>query len=137
LSSPISRRIVPWLSRVSNAKRQAHAEPRGANQASGIEPLLLWDERLTGFGLAAYASGTKRYIIQFRVKGSRRSRRMVIGSAARLDLEVAASAKGVLGHVDLGRDPLAEQLSQRSGHWPTPTSREASKIRTAEAGAHS
>jgi hypothetical protein len=56
---------------------------------SGAEPLFMWDERLTGFGLAVYASGTKRYIIQFRVKGSRRSRRMVIGSAARLDLEVA------------------------------------------------
>jgi len=41
---------------------------------SGAEPLFMWDERLTGFGLAVYASGTKRYIIQFRVKGSRRSR---------------------------------------------------------------
>jgi hypothetical protein len=38
---------------------------------SDVEPLLLWDERLTGFGVAVYASGTKRYIIQFRVKGSR------------------------------------------------------------------
>src|SRR4051812_48224130 len=101
---------------------------------SGTEPLLLWDERLTGFGLAAYASGTKRYIIQFRVKGSRRSRRMVIGSAARLDLEVARKrAKELLGRVDLGGDPLAEQLRVSTFRALADSyfAREASKIRTA------
>jgi integrase len=101
---------------------------------SGIEPLLLWDERLTGFGIAVYESGTKRYIIQFRVKGSRRSRRMVIGSAARLDLEVARKrAKELLGHVDLGRDPLAEQLRVSTFRALADTyfAREGSKIRTA------
>ena len=102
---------------------------------SGAEPLLLWDERLTGFGLAVYASGTRRYIIQFRVKGSRRSRRMVIGSAARLDLEVARKrAKELLGHVDLGRDPLAEQLriSTFRALADSYFAREASKLRTAD-----
>jgi integrase len=102
---------------------------------SGAEPLLLWDERLTGFGLAVYASGTKRYLIQFRVKGSRRSRRMVIGSAARLDLEVARKrAKELLGQVDLGRDPLAEQLRVSTFRALADSyfAREASKIRTAD-----
>ena len=102
---------------------------------SGVEALLLWDERLTGFGVAVYASGTKRYIIQFRVKGSRRSRRMVIGSAARLDLEVARKrAKELLGHVDLGRDPLSEQLRVSTFRALVDTyfAREASKIRTAD-----
>jgi integrase len=101
---------------------------------SGVEALLLWDERLTGFGVAVYASGTKRFIIQFRVKGSRRSRRMVIGSAARLDLEVARKrAKELLGHVDLGRDPLAEQLRVSTFRALAETyfAREGSKIRTA------
>src|SRR4051812_39867951 len=104
------------------------------SKQSGVEPLLLWDERLTGFGLAVYASGTKRYIIQFRVKGSRRSRRMVIGSAARLDLEVARKrAKELLGYVDLGRDPLSEQLrvSTFRALADNCLTREASKIRTA------
>lgn len=92
-----------------NAKLTQNVVDRAKH--AGTEPLFLWDERLTGFGLAVYGSGTKRYIIQFRVKGSRRSRRMVIGSAARLDLEVARKrAKELLGHVDLGRDPLGEQL---------------------------
>jgi integrase len=92
-----------------NAKLTQNVVDRAKH--AGTEPLFLWDERLTGFGLAVYESGTKRYIIQFRVKGSRRSRRMVIGSAARLDLEVARKrAKELLGHVDLGRDPLGEQL---------------------------
>jgi integrase len=102
---------------------------------SDVEPLLLWDERLTGFGLAVYASGTKRYIIQSRVKGSRRSRRMVIGSAARLDLDVARKrAKELLGHVDLGRDPLSEQLRVSTFRALVDTyfAREASKIRTAD-----
>jgi Arm DNA-binding domain/Phage integrase central domain len=102
---------------------------------SGAEPLFMWDERLTGFGLAVYASGTKRYIIQFRVKGSRRSRRMVIGSAARLDLEVARKrAKELLGHVDLGRDPLSEQLRVSTFRALTDNyfAREGSKIRTAK-----
>src|SRR6476660_9668245 len=102
---------------------------------SGSEPLVMWDERLTGFGLAVYASGTKRYIIQFRVKGSRRSRRMVIGSAARLDLEIARKrARELLGHVDLGRDPLAEQMRVSTFRALADTyfAREASKIRTAD-----
>src|SRR4051794_17555172 len=105
------------------------------SKQSGVEPLLLWDERLTGFGLAAYASGTKRYIIQFRVKGSRRSRRMVIGSAARLDLEVARKrAKELLGHVDLGRDPLAEQLRVSTFRALTDSyfAREGTKLRSSD-----
>jgi hypothetical protein len=102
---------APFIKEGAMPNAKLTQNPVERTKHSGSEPLFLWDERLTGFGVAVYASGPKRYIIQFRVKGSRRSRRMVIGSAARLDLEAARKrAKELLGHVDLGRDPLSEQL---------------------------
>jgi integrase len=100
---------------------------------SGLQPAFLWDHTLPGFGLAVYGSGTKRFIIQYRAQGSRRSHRMVIGSAARLNLDVARKrARELLGKVDLGGDPLGEQRRQSTFRQLADAYfiREASKLRT-------
>ena len=96
-----------------------------------------WDERLTGFALAVYPSGKAMFLIQYRVKGSRRSRRMTVGHAQRLDLDVARKrARELLAHVDLGRDPLAEQrrasISTFRALAENYLTREAVKLRTAD-----
>lgn len=77
------------------------------------------------------------FLIQYRVKGSRRSRRMTVGHAQRLDLDVARKrARELLAHVDLGRDPLAEQrrasISTFRALAENYLTREAAKLRTAD-----
>jgi integrase len=95
-----------------------------------------WDERLIGFALAVYPSGKKMFLIQYRVKSSRRSRRMTIGHAQRLDLDVARKrGRELLAHVDLGRDPLTEQrrasVSTFRALAENYLTREGQKLRTA------
>jgi len=95
-----------------------------------------WDERLIGFALAVYPSGKKMFLIQYRVKSSRKSRRMTIGHAQRLDLDVARKrGRELLAHVDLGRDPLTEQrrasVSTFRALAENYLTREGQKLRTA------
>ena len=95
-------------------------------------PLYLWDTMLTGLCLVVQPSGVKKYAIQYRLPGSRRSKRKTIGNAQRLDVAVArARAKELLAAVDLGKDPLKSALTFRSLS-DAYFRREASKIRTAD-----
>jgi hypothetical protein len=48
---------------------------------SGKDRAFLWDDSLSGFGVAAFPSGKKVYVIQYFLNG--RSRRMALGEHGR------------------------------------------------------
>jgi integrase len=74
---------------------------------------LLWDDAIAGFGVAAFASGRKVYLAQYRQAG--RSRRVHIGEHGRLTPEEARTeAKKLLGAVAAGVDPIATRRKERS-----------------------
>jgi integrase len=79
---------------------------------AGHDRDFLWDDALAGFGVAAFPSGKKVYVAQFRKDG--RSRRVAIGEHGRLTPDEARSqAKTILGAVETGADPIAERRAAR------------------------
>jgi integrase len=67
---------------------------------------------VSGFGVAAFPSGKKVYVAQYRHGG--RSRRAAIGEHGRLTPDEARSeAKQLLGIVEAGSDPIAERRAAR------------------------
>lgn len=80
--------------------------------AADRDRVFLWDDALAGFGVAAFPSGKKVYVAQFRKDG--RSRRVAIGEHGRLTPDEARSqAKTILGAVETGADPIAERRAAR------------------------
>lgn len=79
---------------------------------AGRDRHFLWDDALAGFGVAAFPSGKKVYVAQYRKDG--RSRRVAIGEHGRLTPDEARSrAKTILGAVETGADPIAERRAAR------------------------
>jgi len=79
----------------------------------GKDRAFLWDDALAGFGLAAFPSGKKVYVAQFRKDG--RSRRVAIGEHGRLTPDEARSqAKAILGAVETGADPIGDRRAARA-----------------------
>jgi integrase len=75
--------------------------------------MFLWDTDLRGFGVSLQHTGVRSYVVRYRVRGSRRDRRMVIGRHGPLTLQQARQeAKRLLGEVAQGRDPAADRQSQ-------------------------
>jgi integrase len=69
---------------------------------------LIWDDELPGFGLRAFSSGKRSYVIQYRTKG--RSRRFTIGLHGAWAPETARrEAKVQLGRVAGGDDPVEDR----------------------------
>jgi integrase len=80
---------------------------------AGKDRNFLWDEALAGFGVAAFPTGRKVYVAQYRQHG--RSRRVTIGEHGRLTPDEARSqAKTILGAVETGVDPIAERRAARA-----------------------
>ena len=80
---------------------------------AGKDREFLWDSDLRGFGVCAFASGAKVYVVQYRKDG--RSRRSTIGDHGRLTPDEARSeAKKTLGAVESGADPIAERRQARA-----------------------
>lgn len=73
----------------------------------------LWDRDLRGFGIQIEKSGTKTYIVRYRIKGEGRNgrRRYVkIGRHGTVTAEEARlAAKTILGRVAAGEDPAASR----------------------------
>jgi integrase len=75
---------------------------------AGKDREFLWDDSLSGFGIAAHRSGKKTYSVQYRQAG--KSRRATIGEDGRLTPDEARSeARKLLGAVESGADPVAER----------------------------
>lgn len=74
---------------------------------------FLWDDALSGFGVAVFATGKKAYVVQYRQHG--RSRRVSIGEHGRLTPEEArGQAKKLLGLAETGADPVEERRAARA-----------------------
>jgi integrase len=80
---------------------------------AGKDRVFLWDEALAGFGVAAFPSGKKVYVAQYRKDGL--SRRVTIGDHGRLTPNEARSeAKTILGAVEKGADPVKLRRDARA-----------------------
>jgi integrase len=79
----------------------------------GKDREFLWDDTVSGFGVAAHRSGKITYCVQYRRNGV--SRRATIGPHGRLTPDQARSeAKKILGAVESGGDPVAERAAARA-----------------------
>lgn len=80
---------------------------------AGQDRVFLWDDALSGFGVAAFPSGKKVYYAQYRKHG--RSRRIALGTHGRLTPDQARTeAKKLLGLVETGGDPIADRREARA-----------------------
>src|SRR3954471_7911334 len=74
---------------------------------------ILWDDAIAGFGVAAFQSGTKVYVAQFRKDG--RSQRVNLGPLGRMTPDEARiEARKLLGGVEKGIDVVAQRRAARS-----------------------
>jgi integrase len=61
-----------------------------AKLVAEAKPAIHWNDDLGGFGLRIYPSGEASYVVDYRLKGSRRKRRVVLGKVVSLSLDEAA-----------------------------------------------
>jgi integrase len=87
-----------------------------AAAAHGAERTIYWDQNLRGFGLMVTTAGHKSFVVQYR-KG-RVSSRMTIRNVLSLS-DARREAKGVLGEVARGGDPLNDRRKQRAAQGNT------------------
>lgn len=78
----------------------------------GKRDLIVFDEALPGFGLRIRAGGSRKWIVQYELRGHQQ-RRLTIGSVAVFGLERARKvAREVLAQARLGQDPQAERQDE-------------------------
>lgn len=74
--------------------------------------VFLWDGAIPGFGIVAFPTGAKIYVIQYRKAG--KSHRHKIGRHGHLTPEQARTeAKKLLGEIASGKNPAAERKAAR------------------------
>ena len=75
----------------------------------GEKPRIVWDTRLTGFGLKVIPSGTLSFIVNYRADGDgckAPNRRMTIGRHGKISVAKARQkAQEILGEAAGGKDP--------------------------------
>ena len=88
----------------------SRAEPGGA-------PYVIWDDRLTGFGVRVSPGGTKAFFVQYRTGDGRRTdrnRKLTLGRYPGLSPGSARKrAQALLGRARDGRDPSRERALAR------------------------
>lgn len=84
----------------------------------GVSDRTFFDDDLPGFGVRVRATGSRTFVVQYKVAG--KNRRMPLGSITTIDLGKARStAKDLLAAVRLGRDPAGEKLEARAATGET------------------
>lgn len=99
-------------------KRTADAAKPRVHPSTGIaSESLLWDSELRGFGLRVSVQGKKSFVVQYRASRYRgaRQRRLKVGdyTEAFTVEQARRRAKQLLGTVQAGTDPVAEQEARR------------------------
>jgi integrase len=78
----------------------------------GVKDKTFWDDDLAGFGLRLRAGGSRKWLVQYAVRGD--TRRLTLGSTATLAAhEARAQAQAALAQVKLGKDPARDKLAQQ------------------------
>ncbi len=78
-----------------------------------LERYMVWDSTLKGYGLRVEPSGTKTFLVRYRIAG--RKRFLAIGRFGHLTPEQARGlAQAVLADVRHGRDPVEERRGERA-----------------------
>jgi integrase len=91
LSDQLARDIIP---------------PKSGNQ-------IVYDNRLSGFGIRVTASGARSFILNYRIKG--RERRITLGQYPTWTVLAARKqAEQLRRQIDVGIDPLEERIAERS-----------------------
>ena len=80
---------------------------------AGRSELIVFDDKLPGFGLRIRAGGKRTWIVQYRVGA--KQRRKTLGSFPTVSADRArAAAKQDLAEIQLGSDPQAKKAEQRA-----------------------
>jgi integrase len=86
---------------------------RSLTLPQGVSDRTFFDDDVPGFGVRARASGSRTFVIQYKIGGQHR--RMPLGSVTEIDLGKArTTAKDLLAEVRLGRDPFAAKIEARA-----------------------
>ena len=84
----------------------------------GEKPRIVWDSRLTGFGIKVMPSGTLSFIVNYRADGGGRkapNRRMTIGRHGKISVAKARQkAQEILGEAAGGKDPSKTRQEKRA-----------------------
>ena len=83
----------------------------------GDRDRYLWDETLKGFGLKVTPAGRKVYLVQYRMRGGGRTRRVTIGrhGSPWTSDQARGEATRILGDVATGVDPAEARSRHSSG----------------------
>jgi integrase len=78
-------------------------------------PYTLWDADLAGFGCRVFPAGRRAFIVQYRLKGSRKSIQQTLGAYGLLTLpEARKTARGTLVQAKGGHNPQAASKARRT-----------------------
>jgi len=92
---------------------------------------VLWDDKNPGFGVVAYPSGAKVYVVQYRTAG--RSHRVKLGRHGKITPDQARdAAKVMLGKIVSGDDPAAVRRDARSAPTLNDVAADFLKFKTAK-----
>ena len=84
----------------------------------GEKPRIVWDTKLTGFGIKVMPSGTLSFIVNYRADGGGRkapNRRMTIGRHGKISVAKARQkAQEILGEAAGGKDPSKTRQEKRA-----------------------
>jgi integrase len=86
-----------------------------ATAAPGAERTIYWDD-MAGFGLMVTKRGARSFVVQYRAGGE--SRRVTLDGVLSLD-EARRVARGILGDVAKGGDPVAAERAARAAKEDT------------------
>jgi len=82
------------------------------------KPRIIWDSKLTGFGVKVMPSGTMTFIVNYRTDGGGRkasNKRMSIGRYGKIaPAQARKKAKEILGAAEGGTDPSGERQKLRN-----------------------